>query len=153
MQLQFSKYTWILLRRYKFNSLLFNDLWDYKFIIIKICRGRLLESVIETAAVHWFYVAYDSVVWLPTCPAVSCRSTTVLFSSRNSRRNIRGAWTLVSRKSVNFISNEPTQSLTQTGAVQLLALANTSACSGQNFLNHQVACKMLVVLLLLSLLC
>lgn len=64
-------------------TVLFNNLQDYKVIVMKICKGGLLGSGTGRRALFWPYVAVDgNVITLNlTCPAVSCRSATV-FSSR-----------------------------------------------------------------------
>lgn len=65
-------------------TVLFSNLQDYKLIVMKICKCGLLESAIEMALLWpWVALGANPVVSVPTCPAVSCRSASVLFSRKN----------------------------------------------------------------------
>lgn len=66
-------------------TVLFNNLQDYKVIVMKNCKGGLLGSGTGRRALFWPYVALGSnaITLNLTCPAVSCRSATVFFPRMN----------------------------------------------------------------------
>lgn len=132
-------------------TVLFNNLQDYKLIVMKICKCRLLESGIERMALLWPCVAFDAnaVVLLPTCPAVSCRSATVLFSRKNMYEMLElyVKWIESLREQRMLILSAMSQSSHWHKQVQFkrfggLAFACANSWFGPKFLNHQVACEL-----------
>lgn len=103
-------------------------------------------------ALLWPYVAFDAnvVVLLPTCPAVSCRSATVLFSRKNiyEMLELYVKWVESLREQRMLILSVMSQSSHWHKQVQFKCFAGlASACAnsrfGPKFLN-QVACELLL---------